>query len=202
MEGWCAGDSLGMMICGQTEEYHVAEVQTEQNSFQGQSWNSRNWGGFIVPSLRTPLRFHNCILTFAFCSLLWHVSSPRDENKKSFLFIPSVCHSDWHILESSIKTPRTNKCSLDSKVKRTTQVFQKWSRTLQVLPFASANRCPQGDRRVKNSLDRRAGLDHDPPDMSIFRKTKSERNEKRNRDKLGTGSGIKFLLPFLLSYLN
>ena len=29
MEGWCAGDSLRMMICGQTEESHVVELQTE-----------------------------------------------------------------------------------------------------------------------------------------------------------------------------
>lgn len=70
MEGRCAGDSLGMMIRGQTEESPVAEVQTEQrNSFLRPELEQQELGWFHG-SFVEPLRFHNCILTFVFCSLL------------------------------------------------------------------------------------------------------------------------------------
>ena len=70
MEGRCAGDSLGMMIRGQTEESLVAKVQTEQrNSFLRPELEQQELGWFHR-SFIEPLRFHSCILTFVFCSLL------------------------------------------------------------------------------------------------------------------------------------
>ena len=69
MEERCAGVSLGMMIHGQTEESHVAEVQTEwRNALAGPELKRQELGWFHS-SFIAPLRFHNSIFTFVFRSL-------------------------------------------------------------------------------------------------------------------------------------
>lgn len=76
----------------------------------------------------------------------------------------------------------------DSGQRTTQKYFKVVKEDSQVLPFASANRCPQ---RVTEELKihwTEMRLDHDPPDMSIF-KQKSERNEKGTKGiNRGTGS--------------
>lgn len=69
MEGRCAGDSLGMMIHGQTAELHVEEVETEWTNVSPGPELKRQKLGCFPSSFTTPLRLHNCIFTFVFRSL-------------------------------------------------------------------------------------------------------------------------------------
>lgn len=58
-----------MMIHGQTEESHVAEVVTEwRNVSPGPELKWQKLGCFHN-SFITPLRVHNCVFTFVFHSL-------------------------------------------------------------------------------------------------------------------------------------